>query len=246
MKTHSIVLGAPSYGAAELKRVLQKYLSIAVAIAAGIHFLLIGVYYWVGNFHGGETEPLVKPRVPMPPTEGRTEFIPQPPIDAWIVISSPRGTGGGTANSVLANPVPVIDEQVDPKVVFASQGDTYRGDGPGDGTGESGGVYAPDTLMIEMEPPPFIPVERQPVLVNRVNPVYPEVARAAGLPGKVVANLWIDKKGRVHEVRIVESTSEMFNQAVIDAASQYVFEPAMMNQGPVAVWVAVPFVFKLN
>ena len=30
------------------------------------------------------------------------------------------------------------------------------------------------------------------------------------------------------------------------AAMQWVFTPAMMNNGPVAVWAAVPFRFKLN
>jgi TonB family protein len=245
VKTHTMVLGAPPYGAAELKRVLQKYLTIAVAIAAGLHFLLIGAYYLAENFSGGETKRPVPLRPPLGSTTGGTTVIPQPPIDNWIVVTSPGRTGGGAANSVLANPVPVADDQVDPKIVFASQDDTYRG-GPGDGTGEGAYVYVPDTLEIEIEPRPFIIVEREPIPVKRVNPVYPEVARAAGLTGKVVANLWIDKKGKVHEVRIMESTSEMFNQAVIDAASRYVFEPAMMNQGPVAVWVAVPFVFKLN
>mgnify|MGYP001093111118 CR=1 FL=1 len=35
-------------------------------------------------------------------------------------------------------------------------------------------------------------------------------------------------------------------QAVRDAAKQWVFTPAMMNAGPVAVWVAMPFRFALR
>ncbi len=44
----------------------------------------------------------------------------------------------------------------------------------------------------------------------------------------------------------MKSDNEIFNENAIKAALGWVFTPAMMNNGPVAVWAAVPFRFKLN
>jgi outer membrane biosynthesis protein TonB len=44
----------------------------------------------------------------------------------------------------------------------------------------------------------------------------------------------------------MKSDNEIFNENAIKAAMGWVFTPAMMNNGPVAVWAAVPFRFKLN
>ena len=38
----------------------------------------------------------------------------------------------------------------------------------------------------------------------------------------------------------------VFNEAAVQAALGWVFTPAMMNNGPVRVWAAVPFRFKLT
>lgn len=49
------------------------------------------------------------------------------------------------------------------------------------------------------------------------------------------------------EVRIDERHSVlMLNEAALRAARQWVFKPALANNRPVAVWVAVPFDFHLQ
>jgi len=44
----------------------------------------------------------------------------------------------------------------------------------------------------------------------------------------------------------LKSDAELFNQPAIDAAMKWKFTPAIMNNGPVAVWVSIPFKFRLN
>jgi outer membrane biosynthesis protein TonB len=44
----------------------------------------------------------------------------------------------------------------------------------------------------------------------------------------------------------VEGDNELFNNAAVEAAKQLVFMPAYMNNGPVPVWVTVPFIFTLR
>jgi len=62
----------------------------------------------------------------------------------------------------------------------------------------------------------------------------------------VWVKIWVNKRGKPHEVRIVKSDNEMFNDAAIAAAKQFLFTPAYMNNGPVSVWVTVPFKFRLK
>jgi periplasmic protein TonB len=60
----------------------------------------------------------------------------------------------------------------------------------------------------------------------KVDPVYPREAIRAGIAkGRVVARLFIDEKGLVSEVRIVESDPPgVFNKEVTRALSQWKFQ----------------------
>ena len=60
----------------------------------------------------------------------------------------------------------------------------------------------------------------------KVNPIYPREAIRSGIEkGRVVARLFIDEKGSVTEVRIVEADPPgVFNKEVIRALSQWKFQ----------------------
>jgi protein TonB len=101
-------------------------------------------------------------------------------------------------------------------------------------------------ISIEEDPADFVPVEKQPTPVKQVKPEYPEIARRAGVEGTVWVKILVDKEGKAKKAVIVKSDAEIFNDPAKEAALQWVFTPAMMNNGPVAVWVSVPFRFNLN
>jgi TonB family protein len=103
-----------------------------------------------------------------------------------------------------------------------------------------------DTLRKETPPPDFVQVEKEPVLKKRTNPHYPEVALKAGLEGNVWVKLWVGLEGKVLAAEILKSDNAVFNGAAIEAARQWEFEPATIKGKPVAVWVSVPFRFKLS
>ena len=98
----------------------------------------------------------------------------------------------------------------------------------------------------EEDPADFVPVEKQPVPVKSVQPEYPEIARRASVEGTVWVKILVDKEGKAKKAVVMKSDAEIFNDPSIKAALQWVFTPAMMNNGPVAVWAMVPFHFKLN
>ena len=107
-------------------------------------------------------------------------------------------------------------------------------------------AFRNDVNIDDGPPPDFVPVEKQPTPVKSPPPAYPEIARRAGVEGTVWVKIWVDKEGKAKKAQILKSDAELFNQAAIDAAMQWVFTPAVMNNGPVAVWVSIPFKFKLN
>ena len=83
--------------------------------------------------------------------------------------------------------------------------------------------------------------------MHSVSPEYPAIAKEAGVSGLVVAHLLVGRDGHVLDVRIDEQHSVlMLNEAAVRAARQWVFKPALANNRPVAVWVAVPFNFRLQ
>jgi TonB family protein len=94
-------------------------------------------------------------------------------------------------------------------------------------------------------PADFIEVDKEPTVLSKKEPVYPEAAKKAGTEGKVWAKIWVDKKGMPRNVTILKSDAEVFNKAVLDAAYGFRFTPALIKDKPVDVWVSVPFMFKL-
>lgn len=102
------------------------------------------------------------------------------------------------------------------------------------------------------EPPPVLPkfgtfvaYDSRPEPIKYVAPDYPELAKQAGIEGTVVAQLLIGTDGRVYDVKVMKGP-EIFHAAVMAAARKCVFTPAKQRDKPVAVWVAVPFIFSLK
>ncbi len=104
---------------------------------------------------------------------------------------------------------------------------------------------APGVEEQEKAPPDSVFVDVQPAVKKRANPVYPKAALKAGIEGVVYVRLWVDREGRVQDVKIVKSENDALNQSAIDAARQFEFTPATAGGKPVSVWVTVPFKFKI-
>lgn len=88
------------------------------------------------------------------------------------------------------------------------------------------------------------PWEDLPDLVTRVDPVYPDEARRAGLEGTVVVQALLGCDGHVWCMRLANSIPGL-DAAALRAVRQWVFAPATLHGGPLTVWVAVPVRFSL-
>ena len=96
-------------------------------------------------------------------------------------------------------------------------------------------------------PEDFVPFDSPPVLVHAEPPEYPELAQDAEAEGTVWIVVTIDANGRVVAARVVESSaSEMLESACIEAAMEFLFEPAKQRDVPVRCQIKVPFNFSLD
>lgn len=91
----------------------------------------------------------------------------------------------------------------------------------------------------------YVPIDELPEVVHRTAPRYPPQAKEAGLEGTVIVQTLVGKDGRVKDVRVAKSIP-VLDQAAVEAVRQWVFKPALVNNQPVAVWIAVPVKFTLH
>lgn len=85
----------------------------------------------------------------------------------------------------------------------------------------------------------------QGLVLSRVQPVYPEEAKAAGAQGSVVLAVIIGKDGTVQNLHVITSASPLLNQAALDAVKQWRYKPYVLNGNPVEVDTSVSVTFTL-
>jgi len=103
----------------------------------------------------------------------------------------------------------------------------------------------------ESEPVFFVAVEEQPEPIGGIEAiqakiVYPEIAKRAGVQGRVYVKAFVDKNGIVRKVDILKGIGAGCDEAARDAVMQTRFKPGRQRGKPVNVQVSIPVVFKLQ
>lgn len=81
-------------------------------------------------------------------------------------------------------------------------------------------------------------------MIQLIEPVYPQEARAAGIQGDVVFEATIGKTGDIENVRTISGDSSL-RDAALDALKQWKYEPYRFNSEPVEVKATITFKFRL-
>jgi len=76
---------------------------------------------------------------------------------------------------------------------------------------------------------------KAPVVLNRVEPQYTEVARKAREAGVVIVEAIIDKDGNVDKVKVLKGLPMGLSEAAEDAVRRWKFKPGTLNGEPVDV-----------
>jgi len=79
----------------------------------------------------------------------------------------------------------------------------------------------------------------------KVPPIYPELAREAGVDGTVVVRVIVCHTGLVADAQVIQSVS-LLDEAAMIAVRQWVFRPASDGSMPIASWSDIPVKFTLH
>jgi periplasmic protein TonB len=101
-------------------------------------------------------------------------------------------------------------------------------------------------------PKPPMPVARQPrisammegYLIQKLAPVYPQLARAARIQGTVELQAVISKEGRIEKLQVLHG-HPMLVKAALDAVQQWRYRPYILNGEPVEVETHITVNFSL-
>jgi periplasmic protein TonB len=228
------------YGAPELKEVAKKYMVRAIMVSSGVW---IAVYLL--GFGGSqlmarrpkETSVIVVPyrEVTAPPP--LSDDTPPPQVAVATSVAAPAA----------AIPVPVPDAEAPMEQTIKSQEEIAAATPSMTQQDDKGAsiIVAPQSEDELPKYGEYVYVEELPEAITKVNPVYPDIAREASVDGTVMVQALVGRDGRVKDTRVVKSIP-MLDAAAIAAVRQWVFKPALSNNKPVAVWVAVPLKFTLH
>jgi periplasmic protein TonB len=171
---------------------------------------------------------------------------------------------GVSAPSVLMNPQAMVFRQPSSIPVgvhnegnepSAPSGDGTGGSGIfGNGPGSTSGL--PDSLFKGTRSMPAIatPPATHPLriskmlegnLIQKVQPVYPSLARTAHVQGTVVLAALISKEGTIEDLRLL-SGHPMLVPAAIDAVKQWRYKPYILNGDAIEVETQITVNFSLG
>jgi len=84
-----------------------------------------------------------------------------------------------------------------------------------------------------------------PVLKTRVEAVYPPAALAGRQEGAVGLELHLDAEGRVLDAKVTSPAGQGFDEAALEAARLFQFEPARRSGTPIPAMVRLSYEFRL-
>jgi periplasmic protein TonB len=83
------------------------------------------------------------------------------------------------------------------------------------------------------------------LLIHRVEPTYPQLARAARVQGEVVLSAVIDVNGQIQNLQLVTG-HPMLVPSAIAAVKQWRYKPYLLNGTPVEVETTITVIFSLS
>jgi protein TonB len=213
----------------------------------------IGTIFWF-NPHLGEaldvSSMIAPPPPPAPPPPAAPEPVPVKVVPTVTTFTPPSKPPEKIPDPTTVAPKPVVS---------VSHG--VPGGVPG---GQPGGVVGAPSRGDDAPPPPPPPPpkptpEPTPVpkkitvsagviqgsAINKVQPPYPPIAKAARASGAVQVQVTIDEDGRVIEASVL-SGHPLLRDSALQAARRWTFRPTQLSGVPVKVQGVLTFNFTLQ
>jgi periplasmic protein TonB len=171
-----------------------------------------------------------------------------PPPSEVVVRREPSAVPSTAAP--IAPPDRIAAEE-EPRVGPTAEGSISNGPGVVSGIGVGmlpEAHITPPQLPLTPAPPTIVRAGgaiREPRKIVNVQPVYPEIARDAGIQGLVIIEATIDERGSVVDARVLRS-QPLLDGAALAAVRQWRYTPTLLNGVPVRVLMTVTINFSLG
>jgi periplasmic protein TonB len=228
--------------------------------------IIVGMSYWMVEAVQAPPIPVTlysapPPPPPPPPAAAKRKAAPEEPKPKPVEKIEPK-----EVQPTIPEEIPIPEEDLTPTEtgpVDESATDTGVDEGVSGGVeggvvggteggvpggvlgGVQGGVIGGTPTTGDEVPMRITAEVKQPELIKKVEPPYPEVARRSKLEGVVVLEAVITKTGTVEEVKVLRALHPVLDQAALNAVKQWKYKPAVLNGRPVKVYFTVTVTFRL-
>lgn len=118
-------------------------------------------------------------------------------------------------------------------------------------TKSSGKVRLNTSIDVDKGDNYFVVVEEMPKLIGGLKGiqskvVYPEMAKRAGIEGRVTLQFIVNENGDVENPKVIRGIGGGADEAALEVVSQAKFEPGLQRGKPVRVQFSLPVVFRLT
>ena len=231
-----------SYGNLVLRRQAHLFLShgvITAVVLLGLFWLVTANWQTLASWTG-----LFKNDKPMVEcyevVTSVTQLPPPPPLDIPEPVPVTPSSPAVAAPPNVGKIKQVSQEEVPVQQTLATQKELKQAiqTGSGSGSASSGD-----------EVPMFIPCEKMPGFLDQKKPAYPEMARTAGITGKVFVSVLIGEDGRPIKAKIMKripADCDVFDAVALKSVMESKYYPGIQNGSPIKVWFTVPIRFQLD
>lgn len=221
---------------------------LSLPVAVGLHLAVIAAFVGASAwFTGDAPEPVIPIVYPVPSTgDGSPPPPPGGGQNRHTVALRPRPLQPIVAPVSLPIDAPTaVEDGAEAQTDPSDSGPEGLGsrDGIDGGTGPSTGGPAIDLGEQQI----LIPggAVAAPVLLQRVEPDYPEAALRAHLQGTVILEAVITTSGEVQQIRVLKAVHPLLDEAAERAVRQWRYKPATLNGRAVPVFLTVTVRFAL-
>ncbi len=235
------------YGSLELSRQVGPNLLRGLAGSVLLHTLMVTALFAIALVNSGDRTRIG--RMPEGPIIILPNLRPMPAPPVRPELSKPSVPNPAAKPVAVPAEPPVSEEPKPAEGPFGVPGPVAA---PGTGTGTTPIDVSPGTGIIDdpiPDPEVFTPFEVAPAALDiNLPPAYPEMARISGVSGKVTLKVYVDRHGDVRKWLVLKDDPQGlgFADEALKVIPKWKFTPAIQQNAPVGVWVAIPFVFSIR
>ena len=230
------------------RSILDVFVSVFLHCLVLAAAILIPLYFTNAlNLKPMEATYLIAPPPPPPP--------PPPPAPAKAVVPPRHFFTSKTLYQPRVIPKQVAQlKEAPPPQAAAAPGGVIGGVPGGQAGGVLGGILGGVGHAAPPPPPKAVAQHgpykvggkvQAPKLINKVDPMYPPLARDARVQGDVTIDSVIDAQGDVTKLKLVNGNPLLIS-AALDAVKQWKYQPTLLNGVPVSVEMQVVVHFSLS